>query len=155
MQSSNIRSTFVIVATALALNTSAVSADTIRIGGTGNYGPVLPVAAAQELKLFDKLGVTVIFTTFASGAASMEGLAAKEVDLINYFPPGLALAKRSGVKATVVGAGTLTPKGWHIMVKSDSKLNGVKDLSNKKLVLPQRPQQPTFLHCGQQLKREA
>ena len=133
MQSSHIRSAFIIAATALALNTSAVSADTIRIGGTGNYGPVLPVAAAQELKLFDKLGVTVIFTTFASGAASMEGLAAKEVDLINYFPPGLALAKRSGVKATVVGAGTLTPKGWHIMAKSDSKLNGVKDLSNKKI----------------------
>ena len=83
MQSSHIRSAFIIAATALALNTSAVSADTIRIGGTGNYGPVLPVAAAQELKLFDKLGVTVIFTTFASGAASMEGLAAKEVALIN------------------------------------------------------------------------
>ena len=85
MQSSHIRITLSIIATALALTTSAVSAETIRIGGTGNYGPVLPVAAAQELKLFDKLGVTVIFTTFASGAAGMEGLAAKEVDIINFF----------------------------------------------------------------------
>ncbi|MGB6104320.1 MAG: ABC transporter substrate-binding protein [Pusillimonas sp.] len=117
----------------LCASSFALAQNAVRIGGTGNYGPVLPVAAAEKLELFKQLGVEVTFTTFSSGAAGMEGLAAKEVDLINYFPPGLALAKRSGVKARVVGAGTLTPRGWHVMVKNDSPLKEVKDLAGKKL----------------------
>lgn len=129
-----IRNLSLLLGAVLAVAATAVRAeDPVRIGGTGNYGPVLPVAAAQELKLFDKLGVNVVFTTFASGAAGMEGLAAKEVDIINYFPPGLALATRGGVKAKIVGAGTLTPRGWHIMVKTDSPLKNVKDLAGKKI----------------------
>jgi NitT/TauT family transport system substrate-binding protein len=63
----------------------------------------------------------------------MEGLAAGEVDLINFFPPGLALAKRSGVKATIVTAGTLTPRGWHVIVGKNSKAAGLKDLVGKKI----------------------
>src|SRR3546814_14797075 len=55
----------------------------IRIGGTGNYGPVLPVIAAQELGLFEKAGVDAEFTNFSGGSASMEGLAAGAVDLID------------------------------------------------------------------------
>jgi len=118
---------------ALGSSPYAFAEQPVRIGGTGNYGPVLPVVAAQKLGLFKQLGVKVTFTTFSSGAAGMEGLAAKEVDLINYFPPGLALAKRSGVKARVVGAGTLTPRGWYVMVRNDSPLKTVKDLAGKKL----------------------
>ena len=115
------------------LSNSAGAQDAVRIGGTGNYGPVLPVAAAQELKLFDKVGVKVVFTNFAGGSASMEGLAAGEVDLINFFPPGLALAKRSGVKATIVSAGTVTPRGWHLMVGKNSTAKSAKDLVGKKV----------------------
>lgn len=111
----------------------AAAQDAVRIGGTGNYGPVLPVAAAQELKLFDKVGVKVVFTNFAGGSASMEGLAAGEVDLINFFPPGLALAKRSGVKATIVSAGTVTPRGWHLIVGKNSTAKSAKDLVGKKI----------------------
>ena len=103
----------------------------IRIGGTGNYGPVLPVIAAQELGLFKKAGVDAQFTNFSGGSASMEGLAAGEVDLINYFPPGLALARQRGVEATIVGAGTLTPRGWAIMVKRDSDITDLKQLIGK------------------------
>ena len=105
----------------------------VRIGGVANYGPVLPVIAAQELKLFEKAGVKVEFTNFNGGSASMEGLAAGEVDLINFFPPGHALAKRRGVKATIVSAGTLTPRGWHIVVGKDSKVSAMKDLAGKKI----------------------
>ncbi len=105
----------------------------VRIGGVANYGPVMPVVAAQELKLFDKAGVKVEFTNFNGGSASMEGLAAGEVDLINFFPPGHALAKRRGVEATIVSAGTLTPRGWHIVVGKDSKVSALKDLAGKKI----------------------
>lgn len=110
------------------------AADTvIRIGGVGNYGPVIPVIAAQELGLFEKAGVTVEFTNYAGGAASMEGLAAGEADLINYFPPGLALARRGGVNALIVSAGTLTPRGWHLVVEPDSELTELSDLDGKRV----------------------
>lgn len=107
--------------------------DVVRVGGVANYGPVFPVIAAQELKLFEKAGVTVEFTNFNGGSASMEGLAAGEVDLINFFPPGHALAQRRGVKATIVSAGTLTPRGWHIVVGKDSDISSLQDLAGKKI----------------------
>lgn len=105
----------------------------IRIGGVANYGPVIPVMVAQELGLFEKAGVAVEFTNYNGGAASMEGLAAGEADLINYFPPGLALAKRGGVDARIVGAGTLTPRGWHLMVAPDSDITEMADLDGKRV----------------------
>jgi NitT/TauT family transport system substrate-binding protein len=116
-----------------AFATPASAQDVVRIGGTGNYGPVLPVAAAEELKLFEKVGVKVAFTNFAGGSASMEGLAAGEVDLINFFPPGLALANRRGVKASIVSAGTVTPRGWHLVVGKNSTIKSLKDLGGKKV----------------------
>ncbi len=122
---------------ALALGWSAGTASAgegvIRVGGVGNYGPVLPVFAGKKLGLFDKLGVKMEFTNYRGGAAAMEGMAAGEADLINFFPPGLALAMKRGVKATIVSAGTLTPRGWNIMVKADSPINDVKDLAGKKI----------------------
>lgn len=122
-----------LLASSMVLGSGARADEVVRIGGTSNYGPVLPVAAAQELKLFDKVGVKVQFTGFAGGAACMEALAANEVDIINYFPPGLLLAKRRGVKATIVGADSLTPTGWDVIVKKDSPLKTVKDLVGKKV----------------------
>jgi NitT/TauT family transport system substrate-binding protein len=116
-----------------ALLGAAQAQDVIRIGGTANYGPVLPVKAAEKLGLFEKAGVKMQFTNFAGGAQSMEGLAAGEADLINYFPPGLALAKARGVKATIVGASTTTPRGWAIMVAKDSPITDIKQLVGKKV----------------------
>jgi NitT/TauT family transport system substrate-binding protein len=105
----------------------------LRVGGTPNYGPVLPVHAANALGLFKKQGLTVEFTGFSGGSAAMEAVAAGEADLVNYFPPGVALAKQRGVKATIIAAGTLTPRGWKIMAKKDSSLSSVKDLERKKI----------------------
>ncbi len=116
-----------------AVNSKADETPKIRFGGTGNYGPVLPVIAAQTLGLFDKAGVKAEFINFSGGSASMEGLAAGEVDLINFFPPGLALALARGVKAKVVSAGTLTPRGWQIMVKKGSPITDIKHLVGKKI----------------------
>lgn len=118
---------------ALARVDAAEAQDAVRIGGVGNYGPVLPVLAAQELGLFEKAGVEVEFTNFKGGSASMEGLAAGEVDLINFFPPGHALAQRGGVEATIVSAGTLTPRGWHIVVGADSDIASLEDLAGGKI----------------------
>ncbi len=118
----------------MGIGVSSAEADgVVRIGGVANYGPVLPVKVGLELNLFKKAGVDVEFTNFNGGSASMEGMAADEVDLINYFPPGVALAKRRGVEATVVSTGTLTPRGWHIAVKQDSPIKSIDDLKGKKI----------------------
>lgn len=105
----------------------------MRIGGTANYGPVLPVIAAQQLGLFEKAGVQVEFTGYAGGSASMEAMAANEADLINFFPPGAALARARGVRSTIVSAGTLTPRGWKIMVSKASPIQDIKALAGKKI----------------------
>ncbi|EHM02956.1 Tat pathway signal sequence domain protein [Acetobacteraceae bacterium AT-5844] len=105
----------------------------LRVGGTPNYGPVLPVHAADALGLFKKQGMTVEFTGYSGGSAAMEAVAAGEADLVNYFPPGVALAKQRGVAATIIAAGTLTPRGWKIMAKKDSPLASINDLARKKI----------------------
>lgn len=116
------------------INRPALAQNTmLRVGGTPNYGPVLPVHAANALGLFKKLGLTVEFTGFSGGSAAMEAVAAGEADLVNYFPPGVALAKQRGVAATIIAAGTLTPRGWKIMAKKDSPLSAIKDLARKKI----------------------
>src|SRR3546814_15306235 len=66
----------------------------------------------------------------------MEGVGAGEVDLINYFPPGLALARQRGVEARIVSAGTLTPRGWAIMVKKDSPITELGHLAGKTVGIP-------------------
>src|SRR3546814_10717788 len=61
----------------------------------------------------------------------MEGVGAGEVDLSNYFPPGLALARQRGVEARIVSSGTLTPRGLAIMVKKDSPITELGQLAGK------------------------
>ncbi|MFC3125508.1 ABC transporter substrate-binding protein [Pseudoroseomonas globiformis] len=124
----------------------------LRVGGTPNYGPVLPVHAANALGLFKKQGLTVEFTGFAGGSAAMEAIAAGEADLVNYFPPGVALAKQRGVAATIIAAGTLTPRGWKIMAKKDSPLTSIKDLARKKIGVSSNGSTTDFfaLWAGQQ-----
>lgn len=105
----------------------------VRIGGTPNYGPVLPVNAGMRLGAFQKAGVRVDFTGYAGGSASMEALAAGEADLINFFPPGAALARQRGVRSVIVSAGTLTPRGWKIMVARNSPIQDVRGLAGKRI----------------------
>ena len=139
-------------ALAAALTTSVSAQDVIRIGGVANYGPVIPVLVGEAIGTFKKAGVDMKFTGFAGGSAAMEGLAAGEVDLVNFFPPGVALAKARGVKGTIVSASTLTPRGWWIMVKKDSPINDVKGLASKKIGITSNGSTTDFfaLWAGQQ-----
>lgn len=118
------------VAALLSLGAPALAQDgtLIRTGGTPNYGPVVPVIVAEELGLFEAAGIRVEFTGYQGGAAGMEALAAGEADIINFFPPGLTLAMQRGVQAQIVGAGTLTPRGWMIMTAADSDISTPEDL---------------------------
>jgi NitT/TauT family transport system substrate-binding protein len=100
-----------------------------------NYGPVVPVYAAQELGLYAKNGVTVEITAFRGGGAMQEALAAGAVDLIENSPVGAAVAIKRGVKQKIVAAHVNAPMGWHIMVLPDSPIKSAKDLQGKNVAI--------------------
>lgn len=100
----------------------------VRIGGTQAYIPTLPAFIAESSGLFEEFGVDGQVTNFDGGGASLEALAAGEVDLINYFPPGVAEANARGIDAVVVAAGTYSPVGWYLLVAEESDISDVSDL---------------------------
>lgn len=107
---------------------------TVRIGlAVPNYGPYAPVYAAEQLGYYKENGIKAEITAYRGGAAGQEALAAGAADIINFFPPGVALAVKKGIKEKIVGIGSSTPVGWHIMVLSNSPYKSVKDLAGKKI----------------------
>jgi NitT/TauT family transport system substrate-binding protein len=120
---------------ALLLGTVGANAQTtVRIGlAVPNYGPYAPVYAAEELGYYKDNGIKVEITAYRGGGAAQEALAAGAADIINFFPPGAALAVQKGVREKVVGVGAATPVGWHLVVASNSPYKSVKDLAGKKI----------------------
>jgi NitT/TauT family transport system substrate-binding protein len=114
---------------------AAVQAQTtVRIGlAVPNYGPYAPVYAAEELGYYKENGIKAEITAYRGGAAGQEALAAGAADIINFFPPGVALAVKKGIKEKIVGIGSATPVGWHIVVMSKSPYRTFKDLAGKKM----------------------
>ena len=112
-----------------------VAAEKVRVGlAVPGYTPYAPVYAAEELGYYKAKGLDVELTIFRGGPAAQQALAAKAADIINFFPPGVALAVKKGVKEKIVAAGgALTPHGWHLLVRKDSPLKSVKDLNGKKI----------------------
>src|SRR5271166_3135241 len=101
----------------LACAAGAHAQTTIKIGlAVPNYGPFAPVYAADELGYYKENGITAEITAYRGGPAAQEALAAGAADFINFFPPGVALAVKKGIKEKVVGIGSAKPLGWHIVV---------------------------------------
>ncbi len=122
------------VAALLACASSAGAQTTVKIGlAVSNYGPYAPVYVADELGYYKDNGVKVEITAYRGGGAAQEALAAGAADIINFFPPGVALAVKKGIKEKIVGIGSSTPVGWHIVVLSNSPYQSVKDLAGKKI----------------------
>src|SRR5262245_45792069 len=122
------------VAALCAYATGASAQTTVRIGlAVSNYGPYAPVYIADELGYYKENGVKVEVTAYRGGGAAQEALAAGAADIINFFPPGVALAVKKGIKEKIVGIGSATPNGWHIVVLSNSPYQAVKDLAGKKV----------------------
>ncbi len=89
--------------------------------------------SAEELGYYKDNGVKVEVTAYRGGGAAQEALAAGAADMINFFPPGVALAVKKGIKEKIVGIGSSTPNGWHIVVMANSPYQAVKDLAGKKI----------------------
>jgi NitT/TauT family transport system substrate-binding protein len=127
----------VLVMCAVVFLTTAVSiaqTGVIKVGlSTRFYGPVLPSYIAEDLKLYEKYGIKGEVTAYKGGAGAMEALVAGAADIINYFPPGVALAYTQGAKAKIVATGSAKPVGWWVMVKKDSAIKTPKDLEGKKI----------------------
>src|ERR1700686_5041776 len=103
---------------------------TVKIGlAVPNYGPFAPVYAADELGYYKENGVSAEITAYRGGPAAQEALAAGAADFINFFPPGVALATKKGIKEKVVGLGSARPDGWHIMVLANSPYRSMADLA--------------------------
>ena len=120
---------------ALAAPLAVTAAEKVRVGlAAPGYTPYAPVHAAAELGYYKAKGLDVELTVYRGGGAAQQALAAKAADMINYFPPGMALAVKKGVKEKIVAAGgTLTPHGWHLLVRADSGVKSLADLAGKKI----------------------
>lgn len=135
MSSTSFLMRFAIMAAALCVSLPVAAAEKVRVGlAVPAYVPYAPLYAAQELGYFKAKGLDVELTVFKGGPGAQEALSAGAADIINFFPPGVALAIQKGAKQKIVAAaGSLTPHGWHLMVRKDSKLNSVKDLVGAKI----------------------
>lgn len=130
------RFTTFIAATGFLLGSlgSASAQTTVKIGlAVPNYGPFAPIYAADELGYFRDAGLKAEITAYRGGPAAQEALAAGAADIINFFPPGVALAVKKGIKEKVVGLGSARPDGWHIVVMANSPAKTVADLAGKKI----------------------
>src|SRR6266849_1515950 len=118
----------------LACTSASHAQTTVKIGlAVPNYGPFAPVYAADELGYYKENGVAAEITAYRGGPAAQEALAAGAADIINFFPPGVALAVKKGIKEKVVGIGSAKPLGWHIVVMASSPFHAVADLAGKKI----------------------
>ena len=84
----------------LAAIASAGAQTTVKIAlAVPNYGPFAPIYAADELGYFRDAGLKAEITAYRGGPAAQEALAAGAADIINFFPPGVALAVKKGWQA--------------------------------------------------------
>lgn len=128
---------FAAAATAIALIAASGplgAQEKVKIGlAVPNYGPLAAVYVAEELGYYKQFGVQAEITAYRGGAAANQALAAGEADLIDFFPPGVALAVKKGVKERIVSPASVAADSWHLVVLKDSPIKSVKDLVGRKV----------------------
>jgi NitT/TauT family transport system substrate-binding protein len=107
---------------------------TVKIGlAVPNFGAFAPVYAADDLGYYKENGLTAEITAYRGGPAAQEALAAGAADIIDFFPPGVALAVKKGIKEKIIGNGGDVPSGWAIVVMTNSPFRAFADLAGKKV----------------------
>ena len=113
---------------------SAHAQTTVKIGlAVPNYGAFAPVYVAEDLGYYRAEGIKPEITAYRGGPAAQEALAAGAADLIDFFPPGVALAVKKGIKEKIVGNGGDVPYGWDIVVMASSPFRTFADLAGKRV----------------------
>src|ERR1044072_2455868 len=109
-------------------------AQTVRIGlPTKTYYPTIIAETALRQKLFDKEGIKAELTIYRGGAEGYEALAAGAADVIMNSASSVSAGLKKGVMAKNVAGTALGYYGWHLVVKADSPVKDVKELSGKKI----------------------
>src|SRR3989304_10483132 len=52
---------------------------------------------------------------------------------MGFFPPGVALAVKKGVKEKIFSPGIVAADSWHLVVLRDSPIKSAKDLAGRKV----------------------
>jgi NitT/TauT family transport system substrate-binding protein len=113
---------------------AAHAADKVRVAVATVYVPFAPIFAAEELGFYKEKGLEVEATVYRGGGPAQEAMAAGAADILTNSPMGAALAISKGIKQKVVAAGgTVTPDGWHVIVRKDAGIAKMADLSGKKI----------------------
>ncbi len=140
------KSVFLVAVLLACMNAPAFAQEKIKIGlAVPNYGPLAAVYVAQELGYYKEFGVQAEITAYRGGPAAQQALAAGEADLIDFFPPGVALAVKKGVQEKIVGAGSVAADGWHLLVLKDSPIKSLKDIVGKKIGITAKGSTTDFL----------
>jgi NitT/TauT family transport system substrate-binding protein len=124
----------IVALTTLALVGSVHAADKVRVAVATVYVPFAPIFAAQELGFYKEKDLDVEATVYRGGGPAQEAMAAGAADVLTNSPMGAALAISKGIKQKIVAAGgTVTPGGWHVIVRKDSGIKKMEDLNGKKI----------------------
>ena len=110
------------------------AADSIRIGLPAKaYWSTVTTQAAEDMKLFEKEGLTPEVTFFRGTGDAFEALAAGSTDLILASPSQVAAGITRGIPTKMVAGGANHPNGWYLVVPEDSGTQRVTDLKGKKV----------------------
>lgn len=119
---------------AFAAIPARAQAPVVRIGlPTKTYWPTIIAETAVRHKMFDREGVKAELTIYRGGAECFEALAAGAADLVLNSSSVVAAGIKKGVMAKIVANGANGYYGWHLMVRSDSRIQNVSELEGKKV----------------------
>lgn len=123
----------VMLATAIPV-TGARAADKVRVAVATVYVPFAPIFVAEELGFYKEKQLEVEATVYRGGGPAQEAMAAGAADILTNSPMGAALAISKGIKQKIVAAGgTVTPGGWHVIVRKDAGIKSMAELAGKKV----------------------
>lgn len=106
----------------------------IRIGlPTKTYWPTIIAETAVRQKLFEKEGIKAELTIYRGGAECFEAQAAGAADLVLNSSSIAAAGLKKGVRVRIVANGANGYYGWHLMVRTDSKITNASELEGKKV----------------------
>jgi NitT/TauT family transport system substrate-binding protein len=113
---------------------SLFAQDVVRIAlPTKTYYPTIITETALRQKLFEKEGLRAELTVYRGGAEAFEAVAAGAADISLGSAAIIAAGIRKGVKTKGFAGAALGYYGWYLMVKTDSKVQGVSELEGKKV----------------------
>jgi NitT/TauT family transport system substrate-binding protein len=134
MRDLSVRLSALAVLLAAAVPSSALAADKVRVAVATVYVPFAPIFVAEELGFYKEKNLEVEATVYRGGGPAQEAMAAGAADILTNSPMGAALAISKGIKQKVVAAGgTVTPGGWHVIVRKDAGIKSMADLAGKKI----------------------